>query len=243
MSMAERILLSAVADELAVYTEPANNGRRFKQFLLEEVELEEEEAEQARLYFAGGTLDGMPVVARPPTLTHGYPRQGGPFPQWALTLASENESNFYIGDDGSPVDEDGMPFFDADGKPGECKVVRVKYAYNFLVIADHPDLTLYYYHLLKYLLRKRIRYLLSKSLDNVQISGADLAPDARYLPHDVFVRVLTVTLETDETWVESVATGLRADKVRGIHVDDGGGVTEGAGSVKAGVKVTHHDDD
>lgn len=243
MSMAERFLFSAVEDELAVYTDPTNRGRRFKQFLIEELELGEDEAEQARLYFAGGTLDSVTVPARPPTLTHGYPRQGGPFPQWALTLASEHDSNFYIGDDGSATDEDGNPYFDEDDAPGEAKVVRVKYAYNFLVIVDHPDLTLYYYHLLKRLVRKRIRYLLQNGLDNIQLSGADLAPDARYLPHDVFVRVLTVTLETDESWVETVAGGLRGVKVRGIHVDDGGGRTEGEGSVEAGVTVPDDETD
>lgn len=235
--MAERVIFTAVRDELALYTDPADNGQRYKAFLIKNVELSEDEAEKARVFFAGGTYNGETFEAQPPKLTHGYPRQGGPWPQWALTLGGEQEVEHYLGDDGEPLDEEGNAYFDEDGVPAESKVKRVRYTYNFLVIVDHPDLTLYHYHLLKHLLLRRTRYLIKNDLDNLQLSGADMAPDPRYLPHDVFARVLTVMVDTDECWVEPLDGGVRANKVGGIHTDDSGaGVTVGEGSVKA--KVT-----
>jgi len=240
LSMAERIVFEAVRDELSVYTDESNAGRKYKSFLINEVGLDDDEAERARVHFSGGTYDGETFEARPPTLTHGYPRSGGPFPQWALTLSAESPVEHFLGDDALPYDEEGNPIEDDDGVPAESKIRRVKYTYSFLVIVDHPDLVLYHYHLLKHLLLRRTRWLVSRDLDDLEISGQDLAPDPRYLPSDVFVRVLSLSVETDECWVEPLSIeddgGTRATKVAGIHVMDGDEVTLGEGSIRALVK-------
>jgi len=237
MSMAERTLFTRIAEALARYTEPANAGRRFKKFLIEEVELGEVEAEKVRAYFVGDAQAVPPEEARPPTLSHGYPKQGGPFPQYALTLQGDRDSTFWIGDDGPALTDDELAVLDEDSAPGDGKAVRVTYTYAILTITQHPDVTLYYYALLKRMVRSQIRNLIKDGLDNIQLSGADMAPDMRYLPHDVFARVLTVTLDADELWVESVEGGTRGTTVSGIHVNDGESVTTGIGSVVATVTI------
>lgn len=233
MSMAERTIYRIIKSGLAVFTDRPS---RFEKFLLTEVELDADEAAKGRLYFAGGVLDGETIPARPPTLVHGYARQGGPFPCWALTLAGERRSTDYLNQDGAALDEDGDPFIDEDsGRVVDAKYRRVEYTMNILVITDHPDVTLWYYHLLKYILLAQMEVLEAAHLDDLDLSGADLAPDARYLPADMYARSLTLTVQTDETWSTEIAGG-GGTRVSGIHVDDDDGYTVGAGSVKAGVK-------
>jgi hypothetical protein len=234
MSMAERIIFKVVKDGLQRFID---KPIRFERFLRQEIELEPEEAAKGRLYFAGGVdAAGNTVEARPPTPIHGYARQGGPFPCWALTLAAERRSQDYLDQDGAALDEDGEPFFDEEtGKVVDAKYRRVEYTYNFLVITDNADVTLWYYHLLKFIVLSAYDVLKEHHLDDPDLSGADLAPDPRYLPSDVFARSLTLSIQTDETWTTEIAGG-GGNKVSGIHIDDDEGFTVGAGSVKAGVK-------
>jgi hypothetical protein len=234
MSMAERIIFEAVQDGLQTFKD---DPRRFERFLRDEVEVEAAEAAKGRLYFAGGTdSDGNEVEARPPTLVHGYARPGGPFPCWALTLAAERGVQDYLNQDASSLDEDGFVFEDEEtGERVDAKSRRVEYTYSFLVIAENPDVTLWYYHLLKFIVLSQLEVLEQRHLDDINLSGMDLAPDPRYLPSDVFARVLTLTVQTDETWTTEIAGGV-GNRVSGIHVDDDEGSTVGAGSVPAGVK-------
>jgi hypothetical protein len=231
--MAERILFAEIQAGLDVFK---NDPSRFESFLTREIELEPEEAAKGRLYFAGGSAsDGSPIPARPPTLVHGYARQGGPFPCWALTLASERSVQDYLNQDGAVLDEDGDRILDPDtGEVIDPKVRRVEYSYNILVMADNPDVTLWYYHLLKHIILSGLERLEQRHLDDFQLTGADMAPDPRFLPADMFARVLTVQLQTDETWTVSIPGGT-GFKTSGMHVNDGEGSTVGEGSVSAGV--------
>jgi hypothetical protein len=232
--MAERIIFKVVKDGLQRFID---KPIRFERFLRAEIELEPTEAAKGRLYFAGGLdAEGNTVEARPPTVLHGYARQGGPFPCWALTLAAERRSQDYLNQDGAALDADGEPFIDEEtGEVVDAKYRRVEYTYNFLVITDNADVTLWYYHLLKFIILSNYDVLKEHHLDDPDLSGADLAPDPRYLPSDVFARSLTLSIQTDETWTTEIAGG-GGNRVGGIHVDDDEGFTVGAGSVKAGVK-------
>jgi hypothetical protein len=234
MSMAERIIFKVVNDGLQRFKD---KPIRFERFLLNEIELEAEEAAKGRLYFAGGVdTAGNDVEARPPTLIHGYARQGGPFPCWALTLAAERRAQDYLNQDAAALDEDDELEVDPEtGEVVDAKVRRVEYTYNFLVITDNADVTLWYYHLLKFIILSQYDVLKAHHLDDPDLSGADMAPDPRYLPSDVFARSLTLSVQTDETWTTEIAGG-GGNRVGGIHVDDDEGFTVGAGSVKAGVK-------
>lgn len=240
MSMVERRLYRIAEAGLAFFTE--DSGQRFERFLMSDtgMGLTAAEAAKGRLYFAGGTDDdGDTVEARPPTLIHGYARPGGPFPCWALTLGSERTAREYLGDDAVPLDEDGDRFLDPEtGDVVDLKIRRVNYNFNILVISDHPDITVYYYQLLKNILLSQYRITPDNELDDLDLSGQDMAPDPRYLPSDVFARILTVTVDFDECWTEPIDGGF-AQTVGAIAIDDTGeNVTSGddVGSVTA--KVT-----
>ena len=232
--MAERTIFTIIQDGLAEFTEESDRGRKFEQFLIQRMRLGEEEAAKARLYFAGGTNSaGETIEARPPTLVHGFAHTGGPFPCWALTLGGERTVNDYIGEDGLLLDSEGEKWIDPNtGRVVDPKLCRVEYTFVILNIADHPDIVVYYYQLLKYILRKNHQTLIEADLDGLSLTGADMMPDPRYLPSDVFARQLTVTVQSDELWFEEFDG--EGTSVAVIHVDDSGeGRTIGAGSVDA----------
>jgi hypothetical protein len=231
MSMTERIVFSVVKTGLDFFKA---DPRRYETFLLRELRLDAAEARNARIYFEGGTTDkGDTVEARPPTLIHGYARTGGPFPCWAMTLGGEREVQSYLNEDGLPVDEDGNVFLDEDDEPADSKIRRVEYTFNIQVIADHPDICLYYYSLLKRCVLRQHGQFEDNDLNDPLISGAELAPDPRFLPHDVFIRQLTIQIEGEECWTEPLDDGT-GTSVSGIHVDDTGeSKTAGEGSVDA----------
>ena len=237
MSMVERRLYRIIEAGLDWFK--ADDGQRFERFMASEqgMDLSAAEAAKARVYFAGGTIDGTEIEARPPTLVHGYARQGGPFPCWALTLGSERTASAYIGDDAPMLDEDGGLYYDPEtGDVVDPKERRMAYTFNILTIADHPDVTVWYYQLLKSILMSRYRLVPDNELDDLDLSGQDMAPDPRFLPSDVFARVLTVSIEYDECWTEAIIGGGGTSV--GIAIDDTGeGSTAGdaAGSVTANV--------
>jgi hypothetical protein len=211
-----------------------------ERWALDSLELTAAEAAKLRLYFAGGTnSDGDTIEAQPPILVHGYPRVDGPFPCWALTLGAETIEQDYLGKDAPFLDSEGELHFDArSGDVVDPKVRRLQYRYEILIITDHPDITVYYYHLLKLILMAGQRDLEASNVEDMGLSGADMVPDPRYLPPGVFARILTVIVSGDETWCES----LRGAYARSISIaldDTGEGVTAGdaIASVTAGVTV------
>ena len=234
MSMVERTLFGVIRDGLTYFTE--DEGARFERWLRDYMNLEPAEAAKGRIYFAGGTTpDGDLVEARPPTLVHGYPRTGGPFPCWALTLGSERESATWIGDDTQFLDSNGEAYYDPDtGAAMDPQSRRVEYSFSILVIADHPDVTIWYYHLLKQVILRNHDVLIARDIDELQLSGADLAPDPRYLPNDVFARQLSVSVQCDEPWYTPL--GNRGTSVTGMGVEyDPDAAADGA--VNGGITV------
>lgn len=217
MSMAERVLYEVIKEGLDWYK--ADTGKRFERFLTEYMRLGAEEVAKARIYFAGGLADGETVEAQPPNLIHGYARTSGPFPCWALVLGAEREVLNYLGDDAAFIDADGEHYLDPEtGQIIDPKIKRVEYTFNILVITRHPDVTVWYYQLLKHIIMQQHHILIERDLSDPSLSGADLAPDPRYLPSDVFVRQLTVQLQSDEPWTE-ILDGF-GSSISGIHLDD-----------------------
>jgi hypothetical protein len=86
--------------------------------------------------------------------------------------------------------------------------------------------------LLKRILLAQHDAFLQADIYTPSIGGMDLVPDPRYMPHDIFVRQVTVEIEGEECWTE--ARDGFASSVSGIAVDDtGNGVTSGADGVVA----------
>ena len=232
--MIERLLYKIIKTGLDWYKE--DDGQRFERFLINELRLEAAEAASARIYFAGGEVDGESAEARPPTLQHGYARTGGPFPLWTIILGAERESQTYLGEDATALDSEGNYFVNPEtGEIVESKIRRVTYLFNIQCMADNPDITLYYYHLLKYIILSSHDAFMDEDIYSPTVGGMDLMPDPRYLPNDIFARQVTIEIEGEECWTE--ANEGTAFELSGIAIDDtGGGESAEPGSVAA--KVT-----
>jgi hypothetical protein len=214
--MLERILYDIVKAGLDWFiAQPA----RFERWCVESLLLTEEEAEKLRIYFQGQPTASPPVLAKPPHLVHGYARTGGPFPCVSLTLGSEDIATDYLNRDASLLDSEEEYYLDPEsGEVVDPKIRRLRYTFNFMIHADHPDVCIVYYHLIKFILMSAHDTLEANDVEDLIFNGRDLAPDPRYLPDDLFTRLLTVTVEGDETWAAPMAQF--AKHISGIFHED-----------------------
>lgn len=229
--MAERTFYKILKEQLdSVIAEPLILTSIFQN----EFGLSRAEAEHVTTYFTGGTnAQGETVTARGITLVQGYPRELARLPGWALTLANDQKSQEAIGEDWTAVmDADGDE--DALGRPVDCQGRQATYTFQILVMAENADLTIVSYNLLKYLVLSSSVPLQQAGFYELDFSGADMAPDPRYLPADCYARVATVTISNDESW--SVRIPGRGTRVTGIAIDTGNAKTNGNGSVDALVR-------
>jgi hypothetical protein len=216
--MVERILYDVVGAGLDWYRADA---ARFERFLLNDLRLDADEAARARGYFEGDATADPVVDPRPPTLIHGFARTGGPFPCIALVLGRERIAQDYLGRDAPMLDSDEEKFQDPEtGAWIDPKARRMAYTFQFHVYAGHPDVTVYYYQLLKKVIMSQLDVLEDNDVEDLEFEGNDLAPDPRYLPSDVFGRMLSVTVNGDELWAEEIEGGY-GTQVDGLHVADG----------------------
>ena len=170
----------------------------------------------------------------PPTVVSGYARAEGPFPCWAVTLTSEEITQDYVGV-GQQATFLGGPPPTTDCKTGTEFKRRVTGTYGITIYAEHPDVCACYYRVARKIMNVGMWRLLEGGLNEPTLSGADLAPDPRYSPENLFVRRLTVSTEYEEVWVDSDALAvalmttiedyLTCDGTLNIfHEDSGGGV-------------------
>lgn len=150
--------------------------------------LDSAERTKARAYYA----------AHKPTIVQGYPRTDAPFPLFAVVLQGDNEENRYVGTGEHDLAMMGV-------KEATAFNQWTKGQFGIYVYAEHPDICAWYYRILRRIMQVGIRYLVSEGLDNPSISGAELAPDPRYTPDNLFVRRLTLTVEYDEEWTSNDA--------------------------------------
>lgn len=165
--------------------------------------------------------------AKPPTIIHGYAHIDMTLPLIAIVLANEGESQNVIGDDGGMVDEAGDPDFGAD-----IETAIWQHNYDIMVMTDHPDLTLYYYELVKQILITNtggVGYFADQGLFGSKVSGMDMAPDPRYLPEHAFVRVIRFVCEREFQTVDRGSKVGKAFKVSGIFVDKTGSPSDVGG--------------
>lgn len=164
-------------------------------------------------------------VAKPPSVIHGYARSDSNFPLYAITLGADADGVRFIGDDGG-ITED---------KDDIYAQIR-QYNFNIMVYAQHPDITLYYFHLLQEFIVASIEVLKRDGgLFDIKFGGADMAPDPNYAPAGLFVRRCTLSCSREYTQTLLGSKLGRAWSVSGIHVDSSGAPEHDIGGVETNV--------
>lgn len=144
--------------------------------------------------------------ARPPEVHHGYAQTESKFPAYFVTLTGENQAQQYLGN--------------AVGEFGSRHGSIYSTTVTVLVYADHPDVCLYMYQILKAIFVLQERYIRETAL-TLELSGSDLAPDNGYVPNGLFARRFTVAAQTEYN-IEVPANELLAFKIAGVHADPDG---------------------
>lgn len=166
--------------------------------------LGEEAANEIKTYFAN---KGLNIVT-------GYPRRDNDFPLAAITLLSDNESESFLNDDGGYIDTEDDLHFGQD-----IKTTIWDYVYQILVLTEHPDITAYYYEIVKSIILISLDQLVDLDVFNFSLGGSELAPDLRYMPEHIFVRQLTFKCNSEFQRFDKESRWLKAFAVRGISVD------------------------
>jgi len=181
--------------------------------------LEDSEVEAIKEYF----LD------HPPEIINGYARQDSNFPLIAITLATEGESETFLADDAGPVLDEDSPYINSD-----IASAIWSHTYNFLVYTDHPDITVYYYEIVKMILLGGFPVLIDDGCFDFSMNGGDLAPDPKYLPQHLFGRQLTFSCQRELQILDRNSRFLKAFRLDGIYVDSSGSSSD-VGDVKTNV--------
>lgn len=164
-------------------------------------------------------------VSNPPTLVLGFPRQGAALPCYAMTLASDEVMQDYLGQGEEAILDD------FDVVEGNRFKRRFRGVFTFYVYTEHPDWCTWLYRVLQRILNMGTPFLVAGGLDDPVVAGADLVPDPRYTPENVYVRRLTLSLEYEDDWNDlgglwaalNGATEDRGELGPIIHEDVGGG--------------------
>jgi len=163
-----------------------------------------ETAEQVKTYFQANSLN----------VVNGYPRSDSKFPLVAITLLSDRESEYVLNDDAGFIMESDDPNFGQD-----IKTTIWEYMYQLLVYTEHPDISAYYYEIVKSIILINIDVLSDLDCFGFSLSGSELAPDLRYLPEQLFARQLTFKCNSEFQRFDKESRWVKAFAVRGISVD------------------------
>jgi hypothetical protein len=175
-------------------------------------------------------LEDLFLNKETPTVIHGYARENAKFPVYAITLGSESESQSFLGDEGGFIDDPE----DEDHGADEFAAIFA-YQFNLMVYAQHPDVVLAYYQLLKEIIVNGFPTFKANGLFDLRFSGADMAPDPSWVPAGLFVRRATLSCSREYTQPWPSSKLGRAWQVSGIHIDAQGDVGKDVGGVNTEV--------
>lgn len=157
-------------------------------------------------------------ITHTPDVVNGYPRTTTTYPAVAIVLIRENEVENFIGNDVGQETEEGSSLFGADVEGAVWE-----YVFNLLIFAEHnPDVTSYYYEITKSILLAGLETLDAKGCMVYRMSGADLAPDPRYIPEHLFGRRLELSCQREFQYINRISRLTKAFQVAGIHIDKSG---------------------
>lgn len=216
--MIERKLYDVLTAGVAWFSEDA---RRIERFFVKQG-LDATEAAKVRTYFARDPDEGE--AGGPPTPVQGYPRTVGPFPCYAIILIGDPFHQTFLGDDIDDelaYDDDELPDgleLDTDLDNVAARKIGRILQYQFDIetwVQDNPDICLYYYHLLRYIIFSSLPTFVAAGLDQLEYQGRDINPMTRLLPENMWVRSLRLTMIGEEKTWEPMGKGKR---ISGAHV-------------------------
>ena len=80
---------------------------------------------------------------------------------------------------------------------------RVRGRFTIFVYAEHPDWCAWLYRVLRRILNLGSRYLWAQEIYNVQMTGTDMIPDPRFVPENVYVRKISLSVEYEDEWEDT----------------------------------------
>lgn len=182
-------------------------------------ELVSDEASTIKEYF----------IANGCNVSNGYPRRNTEYPTVNIILGDEAEVEHVIGDTGGDITDEDDPNYLA-----EILTAIWEHTYRLIVITEHPDVTAYYYEMIKFIMLEGFGELVDDGCSEFQLSGAELAPDPRYIPEHLFARQLVFSCQREFQRMGRARQMYRAARVSGIHVDSSGSASD-VGDVETNV--------
>jgi hypothetical protein len=206
VAMPERIILALFRSEVERLSDPNNRDdlvRLFSHFF--DPMITEEERNSYVNNFQ----------KYPPETVLGYPRSSAKFPCYAVVLESDEEQDealdHLIGRTGDNENVD---------KTQEYLGSMYQQTYGAYVYAEHPDVCLYLYHFAKAILIGSHETLEGCGIIDMHLSGTELGPEETYIPENMFVRVVRITMKSLFTVPEILRPDPARVRITGIWADD-----------------------
>lgn len=159
-------------------------------------------------------------TSHPPTVVQSFARFGDtPFPIVALTLAADGTTQDFLGQgDMALLDDDdftiGSEFRSLDTA-----------TFTIFVYAEHPDVVVWYYKVIKRILKMGFLRMVNAGLHDPTMDGADVQPDPRYIPENVFIRRVSLKVEYEDIWNNSDSLWIALNGDPEDFLSDAGSVT------------------
>lgn len=186
--------IQAIQDDLSILDE----------LFLQNYSLDEVELNSIKTYFRN---NGMEV-------TNGYARRDATFPLATIILTSDNEDTYFLNEEGAPIQDEDSMFFHMD-----LKSTIWAYNYQIMVMTEHPDITAYYYEIVKSIMLLGLATLVDLGCYGFQLSGGEMAPDPRYMPEHLFVRQLSFKCNMEFQRFDRDSKLRKAFQVSGMYLD------------------------
>lgn len=219
LSYFERVIyteLNAGLDELYAVGQAGLTAMEVFQAFVSNLGLEDEAEEQALV---------TNLVNNRPRIQHGYPKANTSLPLVSIVLADEVSAQDLLGDVAETL---------ADGQ--EVMALKCTKTYNLMVLANNPDMAMWLYQIVRYILISRKRSLVgSGGLVNLNYSGGDINPMTTYLPDTMFGRNFRLVAEGYEEIALAPAPDTLIRSVSGAYLQ------EDSAGVDGGVTVLERD--
>jgi len=198
--------------------------KKLEVFFIEHLCLTQAEATKARTYFTNN----------PPAVVHNYPRQDSTFPLYAVVLGNEKQMTKFLDDTAGFVSiEEAVLLQQMVAEGTEIKSSIYEHQHHIVTYTEHPDVTIWYYEIAKYILTRELDTFKAQGLLDIGWSGQDMSPDSGYAPEWLFVRRLTMSSQREQQVYDERQPRIRS--VDGIFVDDSVHTPSDLGGVRANV--------